>query len=258
MGKELLFFSLILLSFNNKAQVIQRFSDGKLFDSITVVNAEENVILTSLNFRTFNFNRESKVLYNGKQIDFSIQNDTLVFFDKVKEIEAIKLSQSNLKEKQEKIIKKSNHKNFFYVLNSNYPMGTSINFDTEKKTTYIKSVYVFPELKNKEILNSGKMEIQILPNKNGLPNEQEPLSTFEINTKEIKGRIWEIKLPKIIKYPENGFFIIFKFIHAKNNVFALSLKTTEQSNVWLYNPVHYGGWKKDDDQGILYKLKILQ
>jgi hypothetical protein len=257
-GKGFLFFSLFLLWNYTQAQVIQRFSDGKNFESITVKRGKKEMNLSKEELKTFVFNNYDKIFYNERIVDFSMVNDTLIFFDKVKEIEGVTVTSQNLKNKSEKIIKTRNHKNFFYTLNSNYPTGTSVVVDTKNKISYIKSISVFPEMKNKEILNNSKIKIDILNSINGIPDNNAPILSFEEDSEKIKTGIWNIILPKIIKYPENGFFIIFTFLYKKDNVFVLSFKTTEESNVFHFNPKNYGGWKKDESQGILYKLRILQ
>lgn len=256
LGKGILSFSLLFYITYFKAQTIIRFSDGKTVESIVIKNDKKNEFLTSSNLKNFQFKEGTQILYNNKVVDFAMNNDTLVVFDKVKELEEVEIL--NFNNKTEKTVKKTNQQNFFYALNSNYQMGTSVQINTEDKVTYVKSISVFPVMKNKEVLESGKMKIEILPNINGDPDEKNPILSFDEDVKRIKTGTWLITFPRIIKYPKNGFFIVFHFQYNKNNVFALSFKTTKESNVYYYNPTYYGGWKKDESQGILYKLKILQ
>jgi hypothetical protein len=142
-----------------EAQTIIRFSDGKTVESIVIKNDKKNEFLTSSDLKNFQFKEGTQILYNNKVVDFAVNNDTLVVFDKVKEIEEVEIL--NFNNKTEKTVKKTNQQNVFYALNSNYQMGTSVQINTEDKVTYVKSISVFPVMKNKEVLESGKMKIEI-------------------------------------------------------------------------------------------------
>lgn len=256
-GKEYMFFSLFFLFTIIKSQTFQRFSDQKEFDDLTIFQVEKKNILNKNNFKNFSFKSGDKVLYNGKLVDFSIQNDTLIFFDKVKEIEAIALENIAFDKKDERSFSISKLKNNFFCLQTNYETGVLIRIDSDNKKTYIKSVTLFPKIIS-SLKDEASLEISLLPIINDLPNSNNPILTFTKKYSEIKKNKWTIQLPRIIKYPKEGLVLSFNLKYNKDKVNALYFQSSSDTSTFHYNSKYYGGWKLTYPIGFMYKLKILQ
>lgn len=101
-GKGFLLFSLFLFFTITKSQIFQRFSDQKKFEDLTIIRDQQKINLNKNNFKNFIFKDGDRVLYEDKLTEFTIDNDTLIFFDKVKEIEsvALKILTSTIKLKE--------------------------------------------------------------------------------------------------------------------------------------------------------------
>lgn len=149
-------------------------------------------------------------------------------------------------------------KNNLFCLQTNYKTGVLVKVDTDNKKVYIKSITLYPkiiaDLKDDETI----LEISLLPVINNFPDSNNPILTFTENYSNIKKNKWTILLPRIIKYPENGFVLSFNLKYSKNNVNAIYFQSSPNTFTFQYNSKHYGGWKITEPIGFMYKLKILQ
>lgn len=240
------FFFLIIV-FSN-AQTFVRSSDEKVFNSIVISHNGKNNVVDKSNFKTFEFDEKDKVLYNNKLIDFSVSNDTLFFFDKVKEIEEVE------------IVKKNNEvelKNGLLNIFLNQHTATYIKLNS-KNRTFVKSIMFFPKF----IYNpKGFIQVKILKNVNGYPDIDSPILSFETDLSKVQDKKWEILLPQIMKYPEEGFFVdlFFQLDNKENVVFKPSIifKPNKETPIYFYYP-QTKEWKKMSFSGYLVKLKTLQ
>ncbi|WP_336718501.1 hypothetical protein [Chryseobacterium mucoviscidosis] len=256
--KRVLLFSLFIICTFYKSQIFKRFSDQKEFDSLWIVQNQKELLLTKNNYKNFNFDKIEKVFYKGKHIDYSLNNDTLVFFDKVREIEEISIKKINLDDKLEKDVSTTKLKNNYFCLQTNYSTAILIQFDTENKETYVKNITLFPKLIY-NLLERATIEISLLPIVNNLPDSSNPILTFSKDYNDVKKNKWVIQLPRIIKYPTKGFVLSLELKYNKNNVDALFFQSTSDVPTYNYNLKYYGGWKiTHPTTGFMYKLKILQ
>ncbi|WP_316795513.1 hypothetical protein [Pedobacter agri] len=228
-----------------------RNSDNKLFDSLTIINNSRRAQIERSNFYSFSFKDGDKVLLNNKLLDFTVNRDTLFFFDKTREIEEVQLVSKNLTERREHAVK-SKKTNAYADIASNNRVGTLIKFNS-KKRTFIKSIILFPKEINSP---TGKLEIQLLDNVNGMPDNGSPLISFEKNFPDTVQKEWEIVLPRPVKYSENGLFAVF-YHHADNKKWTITLRLNADSQMYMFYP-QTNEWKKMSFNGYQYKLKVLQ
>lgn len=241
-------FSFIFFSYLFSAQIFIRSSDEKIFSSVVILHEGKNNIVDKSNFKSFSFNENDKVLYNNKLIDFSVSNDTLFFFDRVKEIEEVE------------IVKKKNDdelKNGLLDIFLNQHAATYIKLNS-KKRTFVKSIQFFPKF----IYNAkGLIQVKILRNVNGYPDIDSPILSFETDLSKVQDKKWEIVLPQIMKYPEEGFFVdLFFRIENKENIDlkpSIVFKPNKETPMYFYYP-QTKEWKKMSFSGYLVKLKTLQ
>ena len=252
--KRVLLFSFLFFSKFLFCQTFIRNSDEKIFDSITVINNNKKILLNKINFKNYKFNSDDRVLYNNKLLEFSISNDSIFFFDKVREIEEVQIIGENLKTKREKNLKSKELKNVFLKIFINQHSATYIKINSKTKT-YIKSLTVFLEPKMYKSNINESIQIKILKNVNGFPDIDSPILSFQAFLPEMGSKKWEIILPNIIKYPKDGFFVDFYYESDKNEY--VLLKTNNESSMYFYYP-QTKQWKKLNFNGYLYKLKVLQ
>lgn len=236
------------------SQTFIRSSDEKAFRSVTLSRNGKNTIIDNSNFKNFEFDQNDRILYNDKLLDFSVSNDTLFFFDKVKEIEKVQLDYENLNNKREKTFK-SEKKNASSEIFANNRIATFIKIDTKKKT-FVKSVIFFPELLFFSHDIKGIIDIQVLPSVNGFPDDGNPILSFQREISEAVRKKWEIVLPRIIKYPDEGFFVTF-YYQPKNMKKTAVLKLNNESQMFMYYPQDHQ-WKITNVGCFLYKVKVLQ
>lgn len=254
-GKRAVLFSFLFFSLLFKSQTFIRNSDDKIFENITVLHEQKNVEIDKSNFKNFPFDTNDKIVYNGKLLDFSISHDTLYFFDKVKEIEEVHISGDNLNNKKERTINGNELKRYSAAIFPNNLVATFIQVDVKKKT-FVKSITFFPEPSSFPNDINGSIEIQILPNVNGFPDNDNPILSFQKDISETVQKKWDIILPQIIKYPENGFFVTFFYKSVDKRRTAI-LKLNKDTYSYFYYP-QSKEWKMATFNGYLYKLRILQ
>lgn len=238
-----------------KSQAFIRSSDGKTFDSVILVHAGENMEINKSNYKDFPFNSEDKILYNNKHLDFYISQDTLIFFDRIKDIEEVHFTNENFSNKKEKTVKSRELKNNIAAIFPNNLTGTYIKINTSKRT-FVKSIVFFPELLFSSHDIKGDIHIQILNNINGFPDSNNPILSFQKDISETVNKQWEIVLPKIIKYPESGFFVTFNY-QSEDKSRTATLKLNKDTYMYRFYP-NTEEWKKSSVNGYLYKLKVLQ
>lgn len=257
--RTMLFFFLIQLSFLS-GQTIIKNSDNEQFDSVEILKFDgKKIILSKNQIKTFDFSQNDKVSIKNKAYDFSVSNDTLVIFDKTKEIEEIALS--NISTDEENKTYKSSKRNATAEVFANGFTATYIRLNTSK-ATYLKSIIVFPKRSfNFTGKFEGTLHIKIVKNLKGFPDDHSELISFSKDLSEIKtdkygnAKNWEIQLPKIIKYLPEGFFIVFNLEPLNKSSIALELNGDSQ--MFMYYP-QTKEWKGLSDNGYRYKLKILQ
>ncbi|PTT74100.1 hypothetical protein, partial [Chryseobacterium sp. HMWF001] len=93
--KRALLFSFFIISFFCNAQKIIRFSDGKQIDSVFVVNSTQKILIHKKNVVNYNYTSNDRILYQNKIYDFTLENDSLILFDKTKEIEPVNIVNVN-------------------------------------------------------------------------------------------------------------------------------------------------------------------
>jgi len=246
--KRVLLFSFLFFLSICTAQTFVRSSDEKTFSSVTVLKNNKNIIVDQSNFKTFKFDESDRVLYNSKLLDFSISSDTLFFFDKIKEIEEVE------------IVKKNNGgelKNALLNIFLNQHAATYIRLNSKNKI-FVKSILFFPKI----IYNSkGLIQVRILKNINGYPDLNSPILSFETDLSKVQDKKWEIPLPKIIKYPKEGFFVdLFFQIENKEDVILkpnIILKPNKETPIYFYYP-QTNEWKKMSFNGYSVKLKTVR
>ncbi len=255
----MLFSFLIQLGFLS-GQAIIKNSDNEQLTSIEILKSNgSKVTLNKDKIKIFDFSPNDKVQFKNRAYDFSVYNDTLIFFDKTKEIEEVAIS--NIHSDHGRKTFKSSKKKASAEIFSNGYTATCVRINTNKNT-YVKSIIIFPQQSfNFNGRFEGNLYIKIVKNLNGLPDDQSELVSFKKNLSEIKvdkyGNVknWEIQLPKIIKYPPEGFFIIFNLEPINNTNLALILN--DDSQMFMYYP-QTKEWKEMNYNGYRYKLKILQ
>lgn len=255
--KRAMLFSFLIFMHKNYGQKFLRNSDYKEFESVIVMNNNGKKILDKNNFKKELFKDGDKVLYNNKLVDFMVSNDTLFFFDKIKEIEEVELLHVN--NKAEKKVK-SKKKNASAEIFANNRVATYIKIKNNKKIfiksfTVVQKGILFPE----DEFFEGILQIQILKNLNGFPDDNSELLSFEKNIPKMANKWdnsqkWEIVLPQVIKYPEDGFFIVFYIKTDKKHTIALGVN--DESPMYMFYPNE--GWKKLSFNSYYYQLKILQ
>ena len=252
--KRVLLFSFLIFFAIFKSQTFIRSSDEKTFDSIVILHKGVNILVNKSNFKAIDFDRNDKVLYNNKSIDFSISRDTLFFFDKVKEIEEVHITNENLDNKKEKTIISRELKYNGADIFPNNLIATYIKIAATKKT-FVKSIVFFPELLFFPHDIKGNIDIQILPNVNGFPDINNPILSFQRDISETVNKKWEIVLPRIIKYPNDGFFVTFYYL-SDDKKRTTVLKLNRDTYMYFYYP-QTKEWKKATFNGYFYKLRIL-
>jgi hypothetical protein len=253
--REIISLSFLFFSCYFYSQTFVRDSDGKIFDEVTIIRNNKNIIINKNTFKDYKPAISDKILFNQKLLDFAIGNDSLFFFDKVKEIEEINIVGDNLGNKKEKIIKSGETQKVYADIFPNNYIATFIKIGA-KKRTFVKSITFFPD-KRFSIKNlSGKIQIQIMPNLGGFPDEDSTILTFEKDMSETYQNKWEIELPRIMKYPDNGFFVVF-YYQSNNKKMTATLKLNNESDMFLFYPTNKE-WRSIKNNGYLYKLKILQ
>lgn len=255
MNKTLLIFFTLIFCFS-KAQVFQRFSDGKTVDSVTVINNGSKNLISQSNFKNYQFQEGDKVLYDKKLLDFAMNNDTLVFFDKMKEIEGVEIVKFDGKKKN---ISSSKLKRSSAEIFANNRVASLIQIKSDKKT-FVKSLVLlinkFQMFENYD----GILRVQILKNLNGFPDDSSELVSFEKDMAEMADRKpfthkkIQFDFPKIIKYPKEGFFVVLYLKTDKKHTVLLT--QNDESPMFMYYPNE--GWKKLNFNGYYYQLKILQ
>lgn len=253
-GGRALAFSLFLVSQIFYSQTFVRHSDEKVFDSVVVLQKGKKLILNKSNFNSFQSAVDDKVLFNSKLLDFHVSNDTLIFFDKVKEIEGLHLEKEIFDNKREKTFK-SNKANATAQIYTNNLLATFISIKAKKKT-FVKSIIFYPETSLFPNDISGSLKIQILHNLNGFPDNDTEILSFERDIAESVNKEWEIVLPRIIKYPESGFFVTFYYQSSDKKKTSV-LKLNSDSQMYMFYPQDKQ-WKRINNNGYLYKLKVLQ
>ena len=253
--REIISLSFLFFSSCFYSQAFIRSSDEKSFDEVTIVSKNKNIIIDKNNFKDYKPVVGDKVLYNQKLLDFAIENDTLFFFDKVKEIEEISIVGDNLENKREKIIKSGENQRVYADIFPNNQIATFIKINTSKRT-FVKSITFFPDKRFSMKNLPGKIQIQIMPNTRGFPDNNSVILSFEKDMSETFQNKWEIELPRIIKYPDNGFFVVF-YYKSDNKKMTATLKLNNESDMFLFYP-QSNEWKSIKNNGYLYKLKVLQ
>lgn len=252
--KRLITFSFLLLLNFFSSQNIIRHSDEKSMDSVVLLQKGNKVVLNRSNFRNFKFNNDDKILYENNILDFYVSEDSLIFFDKVKEIEEIHLDEVNVNEKKEKAFK-ANKANATAQIFTNNLIATFVNIKTRKRT-FVKSIIFYPEISLFPNDVRGKITIKLLLNLNGFPDNTSELLVFDKDISETINKNWEIILPKIVKYPKNGFFVTFFYQSNDKNKTSV-LRLNKESKMYMFFPAE-NQWKKMFNNGYLYKLKVLQ
>ncbi len=204
---SLLFYSLFF------SQKIVRKSDGKTFDTISIVSKDSVIKLTKDNLNKFSFEENDHVLLDNLLYDFVIIEDTLIIYDEVKEIETITI-----------IPKKDPLNNNSFI--NNQIVATKLRGKKNIEGAYLQSIVldVFNIL-NPEGLEHTTLQIYFYKEENGKPAIT-PFYEFEIPTKnallkngEVKKK-WVINLPKIVALPKEDIYIGF-FYTTKHNSFIL-------------------------------------
>jgi len=175
--------------------------------------------------------------------------------EKFKDIEEVKLEYEDLKNKKNKTFNSKELKNNFCVIFRNQKLATLIKIDAQKKV-FIKSVVFFPDTRFLAHDIKGNIDIEVLPNVNGFPDIDNPILSFKRDISETVQKKWEIILPKIIKYPENGFFITFDY-QSNDQGKTSQLKMNKNTAMYFYYP-QSDQWKKLNINGYLYIVKFLQ
>ncbi len=257
---EKLFFSVMFfILFSGKAQIILRNSDYKKFDSVTISRDGKNTSLKSNALKSFKFEKNDKIFYDNKLLDFYSNPDSLIFFDNTKTIEEVRVNYENSSNKKEKSLK-STKKNEYAVIFPNNEIATFVQINTKKKT-YIKSFSIFPvtDFIPRTHNDNVTVKIKLLGNKNGLPDNNKELIAFESKISDLKIKKkdkvvrWEFVLPKTIKYPKEGFFVVFFQKSLEDSTF---FQINKDSDLLEYYPNE--GWKSLNLNGYYYELKILQ
>ena len=114
------------------AQVILRNSDYKKFDSITISNKNVDKKINLSNLKRYSFMDGDMVIYNNIKYDFSINNDTLIFFDKIRQIEEVVLVKNKIENKETKKKVKSKRGNGFANVFPNYYTATFVKKNKKK------------------------------------------------------------------------------------------------------------------------------
>jgi hypothetical protein len=256
-GKRVILFSFLLFSTIYYSQTFVRSSDEKTFNNVIVKHDGKNVEISKTNFKNFSFKPDDKIVYENRLLDFSINQDTLYFFDKVKEIEAVEIIKFNGKKKT---LNSSRKRRSSAEIFANRRIASLIEIESEKKT-FIKSLILL--IYKYQITNDfdGILKIQILKNANGFPDDSSEQASFEINIAELMAnhkpfteQKIQLDLPNIIKYPKEGLFVVLHLETDKKH--TVSLTQNEDTQMFVYYPKE--GWKKQNFNGYYYQLKILQ
>lgn len=250
-GSGALICSLILFTNSIHAQTFIRYSNDEELPSVNLVSKSRTATVNKANFKNFVFLDDDKVSLDHQSLDFSISNDTLYIFDKVKELEEVKIVKEDFSKKDESTLK-GNKTGAYADINSNNQIATLIKINNKKKT-FIKSIIFFPKDINSPV---GKLEIRLLTNKNGLPDHESPILEFEKDFSEITPKRWEIVFPRPILYPQDGLFISF-FHHADQKKWNATLRLNADSHMYMFYP-KINEWKKMSFNGYYFKLKVLQ
>lgn len=250
--KRALLFSLFFLFFIAKCQVIIRHSDNKKLDSIIIDRNNEKITIKKKDISLFVMKNQDKVYFNNKLMDFVIANDSLIFFDKVIDIEKIEIKSIKTGNRRERIIKSNKMVDYIKIVPNN-TFATLIKLNTSKKA-YLKSIIFLlePLLYNPEA--KGKVKIEILSNVNELPNESQPILVFEKDFGAATKKQWEILLPKIIELPKEGLFVTLHHSNSSKN--SLTLRLNPNLPLFLFYPQN-SKWERINN-GLNYQLKILQ
>ncbi|WP_143019013.1 hypothetical protein [Chryseobacterium taihuense] len=199
-----------------------------ILDSNQKKNLQKNEIIT------YHFSEDSRVFHDNQTFEYVINNDTLTFFDQIKEIDEVVIEDGKKIKKPVKNERKissmalvANCKTAFLVKlkASDKIFINSINFTVQDKTDFDK--------------NLGKIKIQILENKTDLPDNTNLLMEFEKNLSEFDLDFnnyqlakMKIKFPRKLKYPKNGFFVMMEYIAPKSKY--LMLRAGKEHFFWFY------------------------
>ncbi len=250
-GSGALICSLILFTNSLQAQTFIRYSNDEEVPSVNLVSKHRTATVNKANFKNFVFLDDDKVLLDHKSLDFSISNDTLYIFDKVKELEEVKIEKENFGKKDESTVK--GHKASAYAdITSNNQIATLIKINSKKKT-FLKSIILFPKEINSPV---GKLQIKLLVNRNGLPDHESSILEFEKDFSEITAKQWEIVFPRPILYPPDGLFISL-FHHTEQKKWNVLLRLNADSHMYMFYP-QLNEWKKMSFNGYYFKLRVLQ
>lgn len=250
---EIFIFSIFLVMPNCYfGQTFLIFSNNKNLDSINVYRQnKQNVWITKNNFKETSFRNDDKILYNNELMDFSKSNDTIIIFDKTKEIDGVEIINYDLRNKINKFQKNNKNNSASADFVNNVKIATLVKFNFTEKS-FLKSITLFPRfIENTD----GILEIQILANNNGIPDNDNPILVFEKTFSDITKKKWEINFPRIIKYPKNGCFVAFLLKNGEKRNVSFQLNT--DSEMLMYYPLN-NEWKKIGFNGYHFKLKILQ
>lgn len=253
---RVLFFSFLFFSTINFCQTFIRSSDNNIFKNVIIKREGSNIELNRTNFKNFSFKPGDKIVYENRLLDFSISQDTLYFFDNLKEIEAVEIIKFNGRKRTIS----SKKKRASAVIFPNNKIASLIEIESEKKT-FIKSLILLVSKFQTTKDFDGILKIQIVKNVNGFPDDFSVLASFEINVtklmvnhKSFTERKIQLDLPNIIKYPSEGIFVVLQLETVKKQ--ALSLKLNDDTQMFVFYPKE--GWKKLNINGYYYQLKILQ
>lgn len=249
-------FSFLLFSFLSNtisSQVIMRNSDQRIFDSIIIINSNKRTILNRNDLKDYKIANNDKVLFENKVFDLYFTKDTLIFFDKVKEIETVEILNIKTSNKKEKTVK-SNKMNHWAELVPNNTFATLVSPNLNKKS-YLKSITFFVNHFVDDSKPNGKVLIQFLKNVNGTPDIGNPILNFENNLSDSSKKKWEIVLPHIIKIPKEGFFV--SMLLSDKNAKKIILRLNPNIRMLAYYP-QYSEWKDIGFNGFQYQIKILQ
>lgn len=224
--KKKFLFPLILLLINNLlfSQKILRFSDNKELDSIVIVDKNKKTVLHKNEIPNYSFLENNRVFYENKLFEFTVNNDTLTFFDKIKEIDEVTIDENLKKQKvNTKKIKKRDRKAGLVDFLDNNRLAFFVKFN-DSENTYINAInFIVYDKKNFD-KNLGKLKFQILENKDDFPNDDNLLMEFEKNLSDLNLNFnnylrakMKIIFPRKLKYPKNGFFVVVEYFSPKTN-----------------------------------------
>lgn len=248
-------FSFFILNFSFNAQILMRNSDGKLFDEVLIKRNQDVVRVNKDNLRKFNFDVADKVLYDDLLLDFMINQDTLLFFDDVREIPVVEIL--SFKGKRKVVSPKKSKRGIQLIPGEK--LATYL-VDKPDVKTYIKAIEL--QVNKYQLTNDfdGTLVVQILGNKDGIPNDMEEIEIFSYDLNDLmKGRTAftetkvRLDLPKVIKFPEKGFFISIYVKTDRSKTLVLS--QSREGSMYRFTR---GSWVRENVPGFYYQLIVLQ